>query len=358
MCGEHHSSSSATHCKLGSSPHVRGALADVVGCGRSRGIIPACAGSTPRTARCRRCVRDHPRMCGEHMGVKRVAKAFGGSSPHVRGAPYRLFNMSFAIWDHPRMCGEHSSLPAVPIPSSGSSPHVRGAPIRTGYWDGRAWDHPRMCGEHPSLTASCVLEKGSSPHVRGAPGCPVPPRWLIWDHPRMCGEHLYVQELTCEFWGSSPHVRGAPWSCAYQRPYLGIIPACAGSTPSPLPRLRGWRDHPRMCGEHSRSISYDAEVMGSSPHVRGARAPGEVLFGDYGIIPACAGSTRCAEAPFRTIWDHPRMCGEHNAIEFGSGRLLGSSPHVRGAPPLPILGTPLPRIIPACAGSTLGQPRR
>ena len=50
------------------------------------GIIPACAGSTSSLFVSCALVRDHPRMCGEHVVNDCVVEVFGGSSPHVRGA--------------------------------------------------------------------------------------------------------------------------------------------------------------------------------------------------------------------------------------------------------------------------------
>ena len=50
---------------------------------------------------------------------------------------------------------------------------------------------------------------------------------------------------------------------------------------------------------------------GSSPHVRGAQDI-EMLGGAiYGIIPACAGSTGLLHVKHSRNGDHPRMCGEH-----------------------------------------------
>ena len=132
-----------------------------------------------------------------------------------------------------------------------------------------------------------------------------------WDHPRTCGEHSTVTISPLLSVGSSPHVRGALSQLQCPCRWLGIIPACAGSTRT----LRGFRtgrwDHPRMCGEHyvhRPQLDWD---VGSSPHVRGARCFATVFLDGFGIIPACAGST-CARLSARLEHgDHPRMCGEH-----------------------------------------------
>ena len=72
----------------------------------------------------------------------------------------------------------------------------------------------------------------------------------------------------------------------------GIIPACAGSTSQADSSGTASRDHPRMCGEHTPFAAAAEAIPGSSPHVRGAHhRRGEFVFA-WGIIPACAGSTR------------------------------------------------------------------
>ena len=85
MCGEHIFDEIFPDNLRGSSPHVRGTLIRIVGLCRHIGIIPACAGNTPRPAQGRHGRRDHPRMCGEHSTCWAMAVSGEGSSPHVRG---------------------------------------------------------------------------------------------------------------------------------------------------------------------------------------------------------------------------------------------------------------------------------
>ena len=168
-----------------------------------------------------------------------------------------------------------------------------------------------MCGEHFIISARGLGKTGSSPHVRGALSqlqCPC--RWLgiipacagstrtlrgfrtgRWDHPRMCGEHVVLPPFFWTVSGSSPHVRGALARVGHLRPQPGIIPACAGSTTGVAASAKVTRDHPRMCGEHGRLATMPCRSPGSSPHVRGARRRQQDHPGSQGIIPACAGST-------------------------------------------------------------------
>jgi len=87
--GEHDASTSNSVGVTGSSPRARGARGDVHQGDPPGGIIPACAGSThvrrfhpiPR--------QDHPRVRGEHLGDKYAQNRGQGSSPRARGARFR-----------------------------------------------------------------------------------------------------------------------------------------------------------------------------------------------------------------------------------------------------------------------------
>ena len=371
MCGEHFLHAIVSNYEQGSSPHVRGTLPPIVVPVRRGGIIPACAGNTGSQARLGLIRRDHPRMCGEHSRVILLFNGTGGSSPHVRGTRSRTRQCvsgngiipacagntsrrpvpATGNRDHPRMCGEHWGNSLFTVILEGSSPHVRGTqygensatpqngiiPACAGntisisfmYW--LILDHPRMCGEHRTILTCEPVCSGSSPHVRGTrrghgqgpyrpgiiPACagntwrirhtPAPTR----DHPRMCGEHRKSRQAIAVPTGSSPHVRGTLGEVCARQCVGGIIPACAGNTPTPDPTGNCSWDHPRMCGEHVPSIMTGFRTPGSSPHVRGTRSPWARANTPGGIIPACAWNTRLVSMTAPPMGDHPRMCGEH-----------------------------------------------
>ena len=152
--------------------------------------------------------------------------------------------------------------------------------------------------------------------------------------------------------GSSPRARGAPAARPGPGQGLGIIPACAGSTVSPSPASTARQDHPRVRGEHSNPCWLTAVSPGSSPRARGALEPGVNEYLHPGIIPACAGSTEPAPLIDPRPGDHPRVRGEHGFSRFGVGVGPGSSPRARGAPASGAGTAPRRGIIPACAGST------
>ena len=102
VCGEHYGLAWRVLDAQGSSPRVRGTQLLLRVLERRAGIIPACAGIIPACAgntrppsTCRRCSRDHPRVCGEHPSPPFGSLRRLGSSPRVRGTQ-----------EHPRTCGD------------------------------------------------------------------------------------------------------------------------------------------------------------------------------------------------------------------------------------------------------------
>ena len=65
-------------------------------------------------------------------------------------------------------------------------------------------------------------------------------------------------------------MRGAPTGWCPGRRKTRIIPADAGSTEETAWALHGWADHPRGCGEHVSVLASQRETVGSSPRMRGA----------------------------------------------------------------------------------------
>ncbi len=216
-----------------------------------------------------------------------------GSSPHARGA-------------------RPTALAA--FHSTGLIPACAGSTVRAQSAHGRAWAHPRMRGEHVPRAGRCTACEGSSPHARGARRGSARRISARWAHPRMRGEHGPAGSGKTYTAGSSPHARGA-LSCGEAVSVEdGLIPACAGSTPTRSTTRAPGRAHPRMRGEHRIRPGDQETYMGSSPHARGALAghvPGDRC---RGLIPACAGSTSARTASLQRVKAHPRMRGEHRQI--------------------------------------------
>ena len=156
--------------------------------------------------------------------------------------------------------------------------------------------------------------------------------------------------------GSSQPARGARTSTGTIMLTLRIIPACAGSTVGGGMSAGRHRDHPRLRGEHVATSVRPHWLDGSSPPARGARHLPQMLREVPGIIPACAGSTHFGSLSLCRIGDHPRLRGEHFRSVPPSTNAGGSSPPARGARQATSLVASSPRIIPACAGSTSPTP--
>ena len=187
--GEHVVQDEIPDRDTGSSPHTRGApeLPDRIA--HRAGIIPAYAGSTPAGRFSSRRGRDHPRIRGEHLERLLDPGCFGGSSPHTRGAQKLRDTVSGprgiipayagstltertlrpCLRDHPRIRGEHISGAGAVIGAVGSSPHTRGA---------RGDSRRQVVGGGiiPAYAGS------TAPPRSAAPRCP--------DHPRIRGEHV------------------------------------------------------------------------------------------------------------------------------------------------------------------------
>ena len=94
---------------------------------------------------------------------------------------------------------------------------------------------------------------------------------------------------------------------------------------------------------------------GSSPLTRGARGHPHWVCGAGGLIPAYAGSTSYADTAGACVWAHPRLRGEHSNRRCNGCATGGSSPLTRGALPAWWARREQRRLIPAYAGSTLGE---
>ena len=114
------------------------------------------------------------------------------------------------------------------------------------------------------------------------------------------------------------------------------------------------RAHPRPCGEHDPSTAEMKEIRGSSLPVRGARQ--DPLCGGAlrGLIPACAGSTNREGVIVVIHGAHPRSRREHTSGLLRAAAPVGSSPLARGTPPGYRRKRPVPGLIPARAGNTVG----
>ena len=268
MCGEHYPVPKWGILSVGSSPRVRGTLADICSWCPTRRFIPACAGNITGLRFFGPQCAVHPRVCGEHPTIGYGTLLPIGSSPRVRGTFFHAGEECVAARFIPACAGNIAAGPS-------KSPHTS--------------VHPRVCGEHSLFPPATPTEHGSSPRVRGTsllrrdpripqrfiPACAGNMRSSVGCltassvHPRVCGEHLAARILFEDASGSSPRVRGTLSSREGQRDCLRFIPACAGNIQNRSSAFMLSPVHPRVCGEHTIDNSHDAGPDGSSPRVRG-----------------------------------------------------------------------------------------
>ena len=268
-CGEQRLPTMAAGINTGSSPRVRGAEWNGLNVTVTFGIIPARAGSSCRMATTRAAARDHPRACGEQpLTYQRPALPLG-SSPHVRGAVAQLEVVEHRLGiipacagssrsarhrcggrrDHPRACGEQLRDIWMRYGGGESSPRVRGAAFLVGAFRIHLGIIPARAGS-------------SRKHPLGSRPCR--------DHPRACGEQRLPFWAPSRPAGSSPRVRGAAPDAGHAVHAVGIIPARAGSSSGRNTARHRRRDHPRACGEQLVCCRTVTKGEGSSPRVRGA----------------------------------------------------------------------------------------
>ena len=130
----------------GSPPHLRGKRKVSVMVGDKKRITPAPAGKTKGSQSFTSATRDHPRTCGENTHPASLFRLFPGSPPHLRGklqensrdledsgiTPAPAGKTVVALGtvsgtqDHPRTCGENVGLIPSGLYTLGSPPHLRG----------------------------------------------------------------------------------------------------------------------------------------------------------------------------------------------------------------------------------------
>ena len=189
----------------------------------------------------------------------------------------------------------------------------------------------------------------------------------------MCGEDSPPDDDVATTQGSPPHARGRLDVEGLGSTLLGITPACAGKTPSPLSVKGAMRDHPRIRGEDALYTApalraawitpacagktmpdgFSAEkAVGSPPHARGRPASDEWDNVDVRLTPACAGKTNPRSPTPACPTAHPRMRGEDTSSPFRETAMSGSPPHARGRRSRGDRPVKRCRLTPACAGKT------
>ncbi len=146
VCGENHSGMISYGLKRGSPPRVRGKQTVNTGTAAAPRITPACAGKTVSSSSLYTRRLDHPRVCGENVGLLALIHGRVGSPPRVRGKLHRTAGRRSASRITPACAGKTGSVSYRKPPRA---------------------DHPRVCGENKQRAAVQPEKEGSPPRVRG-----------------------------------------------------------------------------------------------------------------------------------------------------------------------------------------------
>ena len=331
MCGEKVISQNSCARTAESPPRVRRkGLQSLHGCPSGR-ITPACAGKSCVTTSAGGAPEDHPRVCGEKQLDGQTIASAVGSPPRVRGKDSFRFPSSLSTRITPACAGKRMGDSSLRTGCLGSPPRVRGKGLA------RAEDKPIY-----GITPACAGKR--------YPGTSYMPPWR--DHPRVCGEKSQFWCPATKFAGSPPRVRGKAISYSIQTHSARITPACAGKSDATVNHIEIVKDHPRVCGEKSRSHLFSRLHVGSPPRVRGKEDGTTHWTINDGITPACAGKSLIRSRTGGLCRDHPRVCGEKGFRERVGRRCPGSPPRVRGKGVHFQFHACCRGITPACAGKS------
>ena len=273
----------------------------------------------------------HPRSRGENWFADAAKGVADGSSPLTRG----------------KLEGERHRVFEVRL-----IPAHAGKTARSGHARSGAWAHPRSRGENAAGVPACDFAAGSSPLTRGKHALSIArldaaglipahagktssprPRILAGPaHPRSRGENAHAVLAAPMIDGSSPLTRGKRDRGGGGRHRHGLIPAHAGKT-----------------GRHSIPI---VRALGSSPLTRGKRTPTQIQRLRPWLIPAHAGKTVGTNHGGPGTTAHPRSRGENTPRPRTALHRAGSSPLTRGKQPADYDAFAATRLIPAHAGKT------
>ena len=273
-------------------------------------LIPAWAGKTPTRFRVVRSLWAHPRVGGENRMGRRPSRRIVGSSPRGRG---KRADVLFRLHE----------LGLIPAWAGKTSNFLLGL-----HQDPA---HPRVGGENVERCDARVIRAGSSPRGRGKHSSDklrnrwvrLIPAWAgktahshpcsyaAWAHPRVGGENGFGGDEHFGDHGSSPRGRGKQISVSAGWEKIGLIPAWAGKTSTPMNTWRSGRAHPRVGGENGPSPGMVPRVVGSSPRGRGKLGIRVFRVPFWRLIPAWAGKTQYWTTRGAIARAHPRVGGEN-----------------------------------------------
>ena len=152
----------------------------------------------------------------------------------------------------------------------------------------------------------------------------------IWAHPRLRGDYREKSTDSPSSRGSSPPARGLHCTKAVSSSFARLIPACAGTTLHDNGVNTRIGAHPRLRGDYITTLTPLKTAQGSSPPARGLHLLFSSFRCPSRLIPACAGTTPTPNRNCRCPLAHPRLRGDYSLVDLLCKLLRGSSPPARG----------------------------
>ena len=135
------------------------------------------------------------------------------------------------------------------------------------------------------------------------------------------------------------------------------IPAYAGKTLKQDSVRISLAEHPRVCGENCATARDLEDMLGTSPRMRGKPPIENSQSSIRRNIPAYAGKTSITDTTPVLSEEHPRVCGENIESKGLSVCVKGTSPRMRGKLWAVQRDATGARNIPAYAGKTQPEPQ-
>ena len=146
---------------------MRGKVPKSLTCQITNRITPAYAGKSFRSNRPKVAAQDHPRLCGEKDGMRRLWRRGVGSPPPMRGKALGRQLPEDAIRITPAYAGKRSRKKQT-VRESQDHPRLCGEKCRyRGIDTAKNRDHPRLCGEKQRIEEKKQKVQGSPPPMRG-----------------------------------------------------------------------------------------------------------------------------------------------------------------------------------------------
>ena len=147
---------------------------------------------------------------------------------------------------------------------------------------------PRMRGKAEKVRGD-FFGKRITPAYAGKRASEQHRRKKAGDHPRVCGEKFFFMFRLTPDTGSPPRMRGKAAGVNHENEKERITPAYAGKRRHLHHAICVPADHPRVCGEKEALVVLVVCARGSPPRMRGKDRVFEAQTYDKGITPAYAG---------------------------------------------------------------------